>query len=185
MSIDEIIEKHMHELGKDEVMQSRFVNGLMFGINTVLHKVLGDSAQAMNQRLVTELGIEMVKLALPEDEVAALEHDAEAHDHDSLEKLTRDIQNIIVGELHLAKEVGVIASECDKTGNETREFEIHGCQLGPQARRLEKDNLQCAVCPLGLTMASIIREAFGTRVRLQVREVGAGKACDLKVTLHP
>jgi hypothetical protein len=185
MSIENVIEKHLHELGKDEVLQARFVNGLMFGINNVLHKVLGDSAQAMNQRLVTDMGIEMVKLSLPEDEVAELEHDAEGHDHESMEKLTKDVLKIVVEELHLAHDIGVIASECDKTGNETREFEVHGCQLGPQARKLEQDGKQCAVCPVGLIMASIMREAFNARVRLAVREVGAGKACDLQITLHP
>lgn len=185
MSVSDIVDQNMEELSKEDMIQKRFVNGLMFGINSVLHKVLGDSAQALNQRLIGELGVEMVKLALPPDEVAALEHDAESHDHDSMEKLTKDCVAIVVDELHLAKEIAVIASECDKTGNETREFEVHGCALGPQAKKLEEKNQLCAVCPLGLTFAGIVREAFGHPVRLKVREKKAGKACDLQITVHP
>jgi hypothetical protein len=185
MSVSDIVEKHVHELGKEDVIQTRFVNGVMYGINSVLHKVLGDSAQALNQRLISELGVELVKLSLPPDEVAALEHDAESHDHDSMEKLTKDSLAIVVDELHLARDIAVIASECDQSGNETREFEVHGCALAPQAKKLEEKDLLCAVCPLGLIFAGIVREAFGHSVRLKVREKKAGKACDLQITIHP
>jgi hypothetical protein len=184
MSIESVIDKHLHELGKDEVMQSRFVNGLMYGINTVLHKVLGDSANALNQRLISELGVEMIKLSLSPDEVAELEHDAESHDHAALEKLTSDVLKIVVEKLHLCHDIGVIASECDKTGNETREFEVHGCKLGPQAKKLEENQLLCAICPIGLILAGVMREAFNSRVRLVVREKKAGKACDLQISMH-
>lgn len=170
MSIEEIIEKHMHELGKDDVMQSRFVNGLLYGINSVLHKVLGDSSVALNQRLIAELGDEMVRMVLPADEIDALKHDAEAHDHDSVDKLEKDTLKIIVDELHLAHDIDVIASECDKTGNETREFEVHGCRLGPQAKKLEEHQLLCAICPIGLLIGAITRLAYEHPVRLVVRE---------------
>jgi hypothetical protein len=185
MSVEEMIEKHMHELGKDDVIQARFINGLMYGINSSLNKVLGDSAVALNQRLVNELGVEMIKMALPEDEIKELEHDAESHDHDAVDRLEKDAISIVCKELHLAHDIDVIASECDKTGNETREFEVHGCVLNPQARKLEDEQQLCAICPLGLTLAAITKEAFGNPVRLVVREKKAGKACDLQIIVHP
>jgi hypothetical protein len=185
MSVKDLIDKHLHDLSADEMMQARFVNGLMYGINNALHKTLGDSAFAMNQRLVNELGIEIIKLALPEDEIKALEADGASHDHDAVEKLEKDALDIVVKELHLAHDIDVIASECDKSGNETREFEVHGCALGPQAKKLDGEGQLCAICPVGLMLAAITREAFGVRVRLTVREKKAGNACDLQVTLHP
>lgn len=185
MSVDSLIEKHINELSPDEMIQSRFVNGLMYGINTALHKTLGQSAFALNQRLVNEVGIEIVKLAIHEDEIKALEADAAGHDHDAIDKLEKDALAIIVKELHLARDIDIIASECDKTGNETREFEVHGCKLAPQAKKLEQEGNLCAICPIGLMLAAITREAFGTRVRLVVREKKAGKACDIQVSLHP
>ncbi len=183
--VDSIIDKHMHDLDPNEVIQARFVNGLMYGINTVLYKTLGQSAVALNQRLVNDLGIEIIRLSLPEDEIKALEHDADAHDHAAVDRLENDALKIVCGELHLAHDIDVIASECEASGNETREFEVHGCKLAPQAKRLEQDGQLCAICPIGLTLAAITREAFNVPVRMVVREKKAGKACDIRITFHP
>ncbi len=138
-------------------VNSALVNAILVAYQKALYRVLGKSAKAFTQLLISELG-DLLASMLGPYMINAIDKALEDHDGTLSRVITKAFK-----ELGLASEVNVIEID-DANGIEV--FEIKNSVFEPAYRILSKENIEMALTPEAFLIASIIRT--------RLREHGSG-----------
>ncbi|ALU12830.1 hypothetical protein EYM_07895 [Ignicoccus islandicus DSM 13165] len=141
------IQREADTLSHEHVcIDSALVNAVILAYQKVLYKVLGSSAIAYTQILISELGDLLSKL-LESKLINNLEESLDGHDGTLGPSLTN-----ILKKLGVAKEAKVV-----KESDKEIVIEIHGSVFDPAYKILKQEGIPITLSPEAFLIASLIR----------------------------